>query len=204
MNLPCYILCGGQSRRFGTDKARVPISGQPQLLHLATALEATGHPVHYVADRADRYSDLGLTCLVDQQPNSGPMAGLASALAHRASQVESSQVESGAGQGWLLLVSCDQAQWDESWYRELSAAKEASPGAAAAAYYDTAWQPLPALYHIGLLSDVNERLRASHLSLQTVLGDLDARQRCVRVTTELSPSTWSFNTPDELAGLSKR
>lgn len=197
---PCYILCGGQSRRFGTDKARVPISGQPLLVHLSDALRSAGHRIEYVADRADRFADLGITCVADAQPDSGPMAGLASALGHLAQQVES-----GAGQGWLLLVNCDQAHWNEAWFAELDAARQAAAGARAAAYYDTAWQPLSALYHVDLLSDVQRRLRDRRLSLKTLLEDLDADHRCARVAVKKnSPSAWSFNTPDELAGLPKR
>jgi molybdopterin-guanine dinucleotide biosynthesis protein A len=200
MNLPaCYILCGGQSRRFGADKARVPIADQPQLVHLATALQAAGHRVEYVADRADRYADLGITCLIDPQADSGPLAGLASALAHLASQADS-----GAGEGWLMLVSCDQARWNEQWFAELDAARRAAIAARAAAYFDIAWQPLPALYHIDLLNDIEQRLRDRRLSLQALLSDLAADQCCARVAVREAPSAWSFNTPDELAGLQQR
>jgi molybdopterin-guanine dinucleotide biosynthesis protein A len=104
-----------------------------------------------------------------------------------------------------MLINCDQARWDEAWFRDLDAARRSSNQALSAAYYDTAWQPLPALYHIDLLSDVERRLRDRRLSLQTLLADLDTDHRCARVAVEkMSPSTWSFNTPDELAGLPKR
>src|SRR5688572_23594584 len=70
-NIPAYILCGGRSQRLGTDKARSVIDGQPQLVKLGTALSQAGHRVYYVADRADRFNDLGITCLVDQYNDSG-------------------------------------------------------------------------------------------------------------------------------------
>lgn len=196
---PCYILCGGQSRRFGSDKARVAIAGQPQLLALTAALQAAGHEVRYVADRPDRYADLGITCLVDAQPGSGPMAGLASGLRDLAGRINK-----GAGEGWLLLLSCDQARWDEAWFRQLNSIRRTSSDAQAVAFYDTAWQPLPALYRIDLLGEVQQRLQARRLSLQTLLSDLDSSGRCAQVVTKQSPSTWSFNTPDELAGIPKR
>ena len=38
MMLDCYILSGGRSRRFGSDKGRMPIDGVPNLLRLHQAL----------------------------------------------------------------------------------------------------------------------------------------------------------------------
>ena len=123
--LPAYILCGGRSQRFGADKARVLIEGVPQLLRLSGALQRAGHEVRYVADRADRYRDLGVECLVDSRPDCGPMAGLECALQHRTAEIASYASLTRAGESdaiWaarLLVVSCDQAIWESSWSEEL-------------------------------------------------------------------------------------
>jgi molybdopterin-guanine dinucleotide biosynthesis protein A len=192
------------------------------LLELSDALKRAGHAVHYVADRADRYCDLGITCLVDQSADCGPLAGLSRALQHRAEQFSgqlseqlseqlaecrAEQLASAADRefpsGWLLLVSCDQSRWEAQWSAQLSSAASSVAGASAAAYYDTAWQPLPSLMHIDLLPDVQQRLRAGRLSLQRLLSDWEARGRCAKLVVSRSPSAWSFNTPEELARLSR-
>lgn len=214
---PAYILCGGRSSRFGTDKARALIDRQPQLLSLRNQLLQAGHEVHFVADRADRYSDLEIDCLVDPQPDCGPLAGLNCALEHHARSVLAHQGHTDRDVGWLLLVSCDLSRWDRAWYaRLLSAAESVArsyesrdevelslPHLSAIAWFDTRWQPLPGLYHVDLLNDVQQRLRDRRLSLHDLLSTLDASAQCSRVVDARSPSAWSFNTPDELADLSR-
>lgn len=187
--LPAYILSGGQSRRFGSDKARHVTSQGPQLLVLANQLRTCGHEVHIVADRADRYADLGFTCLVDAQANSGPLAGLATALEHHR-QVQSTQREHGC----LLLVSCDQRHWQTAWYDELSA--HVTDDSDAVIYFDGMWQPMPGLYHIDLLSTVAQRLNGRQLSMHGLLDAVEGR--AVKVHTTQPPSRWSFNTQAEL------
>ena len=191
MHHSAFILSGGQSRRFGSDKARHITPAGPQLLVLVDQLRSCGHTVHVVADRADRYADIGLTCLVDAQPNSGPLAGLASALAHHLQSLPS---PSPRASGWLILVSCDQRYWQSSWTEELSL--HISDAVDAAIFYDTQWQPLPGLYHVDLLPTIMDRLAAHQLSLHSLLDSLGSR--CSKVHTTQPPSHWSFNTPADL------
>lgn len=199
---PAYILCGGRSSRFGSDKARAVIDGVPLLLHLGDALKRTGHCVHYVADSIDRYRDLGITCLVDARANCGPLAGLCRALEHHAS-LRASLADRLPRSDWLLLVNCDQARWDPQWSSALDDAARTAGSALAAAFFDTAWQPLPALLHVDLLAEVPERLNYGRLSLKHLLADLESRGRSAKVSTRRPPSSWSFNTPDELAKIPK-
>ena len=82
------------------------IAGQPQLPRLLRELEHLGLTPRVVADRSDRFESLGIECLCDTYPNRGPMGGLAAALADR---------QGRAGEGWLLLVGCDQLLWKPHW-----------------------------------------------------------------------------------------
>ncbi len=191
---PAYILAGGQSSRFGSDKARYQPPGStaaPQIVTLVDALRKSGHDVHVVADRADRYADLGLDCLVDREPGLGPLAGLASALAHRATTVppDASPLDQ-----WLMLVSCDQRNWQDVWYDALAIHTHRS--AAAILYYDSQWQPLPGLYHVQLLDTVVQHIQQRRLSFHALLDALG--EACVKVEVTEPPSLWSFNTPEDL------
>ncbi len=186
---PAYILAGGQSSRFGSDKALISVAGQPQLLRLRDLLERQGHATHVVADRPDRYEPLQISCLVDVASQSGPLAGLAAALTHRLER---------HGPGWLLLVNCDQLSWLPAWYSTLTAA---SAAAEAVVFGEPAQlQPLPGLYHSHLLSRVVTALEAGHLSLRRLLTEV----RAATVMGSPLPQEWSFNTPDELAQLISR
>lgn len=78
MRLLGAILAGGQSRRFGSDKAEARVEGKALLDHVADALRPQTETL-VVAGRAwpglDSVTDL-------PQPGLGPLGGLAGALEH--------------------------------------------------------------------------------------------------------------------------
>ncbi|GIW98186.1 MAG: hypothetical protein KatS3mg111_1519 [Pirellulaceae bacterium] len=216
--LPAYLLAGGRSRRFGTDKALVAVDGRPQLLQLIDQLshDEAGRlrPVHIVADAPDRYQQLGLDCLVDTIPGGGPVAGLATALDHRIEHY---------GPGWLLLVPCDQLLWDPTWEAALKSGRRPTVGGVLFGAQPSphnppsphrmnappsAWSadakkfhPLPGLYHTRLRPTVAARLHASSCgSLQSLVDD----SSCAIVPTTTLPDQLSFNNQQELAALRHR
>jgi molybdenum cofactor guanylyltransferase len=185
---PAYILAGGHSTRFGSDKARVTIAGQPLLIHLHTLLQQSGHEVLVVADRTDRFADLGVECIADVEPECGPLAGLVAALGDRRAR---------SGAGWILLMNCDQVHWDAKWFGRL--AGSAREGSVAVAYRESDLQPIPALYHTGIQERAAASLSSRELSLKRLLMQL--ADRTVTVETDANPRDWSFNDPDQLAQL---
>ena len=203
LELPAYILAGGQSRRFGRDKALVEVQGQPLLLKLRAELELAGHrPVHVVARELTRYAHLGVECLKDAYSEAGPVAGLVTALRHRAEQY---------GAGWLLLTSCDLVGWYSQWSDALRTGASGVPSAACAAEtpgtsitavsiaagrFDKAasrLQPLPALFHTSLADQA-----AAIASMQGALRDVFAHATPAVAVSEKPPSDWTFNTVAEL------
>ena len=189
---PAYILAGGNSSRFGSDKARAEVQGQPQLQRIHRQLADLGHSVHIVADRASRYEAMGLSCLVDVAAERGPIAGLARALQHR---------HEADGPGWLLMVSCDQLIWRQAWFDQLGHGIDASVQAAVFATQEASGpphlQPIPGLYHTDIASVVKLQIQNVELSLQGLL-------RCIShapVCTSVNPRDWSFNTMLELQRL---
>ncbi len=208
-------MAGGLSSRFGSDKARVEVAcvndrvedtSEPLLLALRRSLSEQGHTVEIVADRADRYEDLGVQCLVDQQSGQGPLAGVATALQHRAQQQA----------GWLLLISCDLFVWRADWFENL--AKKAielqqSPNGNAPQPVDAiafvsdmkselrvetqVWEPFPSLLHTRLLPQVLTNLQREQYSLQTLFRG----SRTVAIKSSDNPQAWTFNTPQQLRSL---
>jgi molybdopterin-guanine dinucleotide biosynthesis protein A len=76
------VLTGGESRRMGTDKARLAVDGRPMAVRVADALRAAGAAdVHAVGGAVDELRALGLDAVVDPRQGEGPVAGLLSAFA---------------------------------------------------------------------------------------------------------------------------
>lgn len=158
-----YILAGGKSKRFESDKARALYQDKPLINHMAETVSPFAISVTVVADRADKYDDLGLATIADLLPDLGPIGGLYTALNH-------------CPDNWLLLVSCDWLGIKGEWIKTLFGQRKCRAEAArptAIAYRDTFWQPLLALYHKSSLAVVKVQIDANNLSLQHLLDKLD-------------------------------
>ncbi|MGP1346118.1 MAG: molybdenum cofactor guanylyltransferase [Phycisphaerales bacterium] len=149
---PAYILAGGRSTRFGSDKARATIAGTPMIVRIASRLQQRGHPVTVIAREPDQYADLGLSTIADLIPDQGPLTGLRTALQHRGTE---------AGPGWLVMCSCDLIDLDPAWLEQLESAQRTHPRAIAIAWRDDRWQPFPGLYHTDLTGPVASATRGS-------------------------------------------
>lgn len=197
-------MAGGRSSRFGSDKARVQIGDSPLLLALRHELIDQGHTVEIVADRADRYADFGIECLVDWQADRGPVAGVATALKHRELQQP----------GWLLLLSCDLLVWRGAWFTQLSGMLEQLPSTAESAgearhdldaiafrRRDAAGEPqaepFPSLLHSRLWPQAVPLLDRQKRSLQSLFADAQT----VTIDTQDTPQAWTFNTVEQLRAL---
>ena len=71
------VLCGGASRRFGSDKTRALLDGRPLLDHVLAALP-TDLPVVCVGE--ERPTTRPVTWARESPPGGGPAAGLAAGL----------------------------------------------------------------------------------------------------------------------------
>lgn len=181
--VPVYILAGGRSSRFGSDKARLELDGQPIMMRLADALKPVAERLVVVADVAATYADLGLPIITDRVHGRGPVGGLDAALADRLA------VE---GPGWVLLVACDTVELRLAWIRGLF--DQARDDVQAVAYRDDHWQTLMTLYHTSLVPQVQRHLEQDDRSLRRLLES-------VRVATLGQPDDWhdvfQINTPEQ-------
>jgi molybdopterin-guanine dinucleotide biosynthesis protein A len=75
------VLCGGSSRRMGTDKAFVELGGVPMAERVAGALVAAGcDPVVFVGGDSVLLARFGRDCHPDLHPDEGPAGGVLTAL----------------------------------------------------------------------------------------------------------------------------
>ncbi len=88
-----YVLVGGRSSRFGTDKAFLTWKDRPLAVWAAEQVRAAAGSVTLVGS-PERYAVLGLRVIPDREPGCGPLGGLATALEDSKS-------------AWNLVVACD-------------------------------------------------------------------------------------------------
>ena len=159
---PLYILAGGQSRRFGSDKARATVNGRPQIQRIAETLRPAVTSVAIVADEADKYQDLGLATIPDTAPGSGPLAGLAAALQHGRIHTDHE---------WVWVVACDWTNPSLDLLQPL--AEQATRTTTAVVYGEQHYQPFPGLYHHAIHPVVTQHLQCDKLSMHQLLADLN-------------------------------
>ncbi len=86
------ILAGGDSQRMGQDKAALVLNGKTLLERVITTMQSI-FPTVVVSVRQLR-ADLEVPQVCDEQPASGPLAGLIAGLAQ-------------ADTSWVFAVACD-------------------------------------------------------------------------------------------------
>lgn len=161
--LTAGILAGGQSSRFGSDKAFAPIDGEPVIARLVRGLRQQGLEV-IISARPPQERYAGLDCLLTlDQLGAGPLAGVHSLLA--ATRTE-----------WLLLLPVDVVALPRDWVAQWSAALAASPGAPALVLHANAhWQPTYCLLRQSLVAAAAQALAAGRLGLGAWLRTIGAR-----------------------------
>jgi len=105
-----FVLAGGQSRRFGTDKALATLGGETVLARLCRLVASVAGEARVVAPRG-RYLDQSVPLLDDRWPGEGPLGGIVTALA-------AAPADAGA---FSLIVSCDLPFLGADWLRHLAA-----------------------------------------------------------------------------------
>jgi molybdenum cofactor guanylyltransferase len=179
--VPVYILAGGKSSRFGSDKARADMDGRPLLLRIIESVHPIASSVTVVADAAGRYAELGVRTIADVSPGGGPMSGLQTAL-------------HDCPEPWMLMLSCDLITVRPAWIEQLLTHRR--DDARVIAFRHAHWEPLMALYHQRLRPQVDQRLEAGHRRMQALLDDVDSAAVAL-------PADWPVinqaNTPADLA-----
>jgi molybdenum cofactor guanylyltransferase len=196
---PAYVIAGGRSSRYPGDKALANVGGKPQLVQLKKQLESQGHLVKVVADRGNRYQRIGIHSLVDLHFQAGPMGGLITGLwdRHRCS-----------GDGWILLLGCDQLLWKSQWLVERQDlwSNDKNPVCSIILWPESSRNspelvtPIPGLYHTCLLPILEGMLAQGQRALLRLIGH-SAASVAYFPNQSVHPGEYSFNTPERLATL---
>ena len=131
------VLCGGASRRMGTDKALLAVGRQPMALRVTIALQLAGaQSVAAVGGDTDALAALGLRVVPDERPGEGPLAAVATALrAERPPPIAPADHARGRPEvrpgddDIVLVAACDLLQPSATAMRATVAALAAAPAA---------------------------------------------------------------------------
>ncbi len=181
-----FVLAGGRSRRFGADKALVPVGGRPLLAHSIAALEAVGLRGRVVASDPAPYAGLAGGVVASERPGRGPTEGLRAAMEACATP-------------WILLLGNDMPGVAAPVLRALLAAlpPQDPPAARAVCFGEASGRrhPLPGLYHRSLAPYL--AALPGGVSLQRVLDEASALVLPVP-PEDAGRSLANINTPGDL------
>lgn len=165
---PTYILSGGKSSRFGSDKARFMIEKKPLIQHVYDSLKPMSTSICVIADKPDKYQDLGLNTMTDIHGGLGPISGIHTALKH-------------AQEPWIFIASCDLLGFDSQWVSLLWSALH--PKSQILAFKSQKWEPLFAFYHQSSLVIIEDMIDNQNFTLWKLLERLNT-------TAVLHPRQW--------------
>ncbi|HJZ65178.1 MAG TPA: molybdenum cofactor guanylyltransferase [Candidatus Acidoferrum sp.] len=134
-----YVLAGGASSRFGTDKALAEFQGQTMLARTAKLLSSAVSIVKIVSPAA-KLADAWYTTIPDRWPGEGPLGGILTALLD-------AQRESNTNT-WSLIVSCDMPFLTVEWLCFLAERALQSGAEAVVPKSVQGWEPLCACWRV--------------------------------------------------------
>lgn len=194
LKLPVYILAGGKSSRFGSDKALAEFRGQPLLARLVDLVSPIASSITAIAKAKGQYADLGVRTIADTYQNAGPLAGIHAALSDAVQTSTDRRISE-----WVLVLSCDLVAFDCDWCNQLASHRDENTKAVA--FHHEKWEPLLGLYRRDVLSEITRRLEAGHNSPQRLLSEIGA---CAVGIPKNWPSVIQVNTQEELLMIERR
>lgn len=132
-----YVLAGGASSRFGSDKALALIGDETVLSRICRLLEDVTGSVRVVAS-AQRYPQLTSKIVEDRWPGEGPLGGIITAL------LETQNCEATCD--WNLIVSCDMPFLTPEWLSQMIERATGSDAQVVAPRSDHGLEPLCACW----------------------------------------------------------
>lgn len=155
------VLAGGQSRRYGRNKALARLGGQTLIGRVVRGLEAVVDRIFIVANDAEAYSSLGLPIYPDRIPGAGALGGLYTALYH-------------AERDSCFCVSCDLPFLNPALIRYMAALGESFD--VVIPNGNTGYQPLHSVYGQRCLEPMRENIERGKLKVIGWFGRVRVRE----------------------------
>ena len=191
--MSAVILCGGKSRRMGTDKAMLTAEGKPNAVRLLHALSGEDSPFTEVwlsIGTGESYPAIHALKVSDRFPGCGPMGGLEASL-------------SVCREEYMFVTPVDTPFADAQMARELMtymADASRQRDAVLVVDGDGRLQTLLGIYHKRVLPSLTQRLadgRKEKLRMRDFLRELDVVYVNAQELTDGVRKSTSCNTPQE-------
>lgn len=155
-NISAYILAGGQSRRFGEDKALVTYRGRPLIAHVWGEISGCIELVSIVAKPDSPYHAMGYTVVDDVLPGQSPLIGIYTGLLDSKTD-------------WVFFTACDMPFVKSRIINQMISVlnKDADGAEIIVPVSPQGLEPLAALYHRSLVHVLSDQKNT--LPLQTFI-----------------------------------
>ena len=158
-----YVLAGGASSRFGTDKALAEFQGRTMLARTAKLLSTAISNVKIVSPTA-KLSDAAYKTISDRWPGEGPLGGILTALLDAQSESDTNT--------WCFIVSCDMPFLNAEWLRFLAERAAQSGAEAVVPKSAKGWEPLCACWRVSAAEIVLPNFEAGTRKITEALNAL--------------------------------
>lgn len=179
-----FILCGGQSRRMGTDKASLIFQGKSFIQGLASRLSAAGQVVFSANDRARQTEGYPVVC--DELQGCGPLGGIVSGLRVCKTPL-------------AFFCACDMPLLDTAMVDALQAALRPESDGIIPIDSTGRIHPLCALFRVTVLDAAQQHLQCGDYRLQNLLQQIHIQQ--LQVSAALEMQLKNINVPEEYEAL---
>jgi len=181
------LLAGGQSQRFGSNKALAELGGARLIEYPARVLTELFRHRLLVTNRPELYTFLDWPTIPDLNPGGGPLAGIEAAL-------------TSAPTPFIFVAACDMPHLDRALIAHLCTL---APGYdAVIPVTEKGWEPLHGVYGRSALPAIAAALAGGVSKLQVVLSQLKVREageaEMLAVSTDAWRSFCNINTVADL------
>jgi len=180
------VLAGGESRRFGQDKAHVMLAGKPLVAHVVETLESLFEDVLIVTNEPVSYERFDVTVVSDIVRGAGSLGGLLTALVYAKAER-------------CFVVACDMPFLNPALIRRMLERCEGFDVVVPS--IRGSLQPLHAIYSRRCIGPIQERIVQAEFRIFDFYPEVLTLHLEERVCREVDPENRSFaniNTQEEL------
>jgi len=180
-NCTAVVLTGGESKRMGSDKARIVLAGKSLLEHVLEQLEPLFSDI--LISVREKRADIHYPQIVDKTADRGPMVGIKSVL---------EQVKTD----WVFVIACDMPFISTGLIQHLAGLRGGHD--AVVPHVSDRPQPLFGFYNKTCLPMMEARMKQGQRSMIRLLADLDVFELSEQQVKTIDPELKSLLSLDSV------